>query len=108
MALKNARDDAETAAANKSKTKLNNLKKVRLINILLSGLEELTDAELLWVSSVQYQLQYCNYLYLPNCLGQKTAERPFGHRVELPPAHLSTTHSRGFTFTLPFLSLNIK
>ena len=29
--------------------------------------------------------------YLPTCLGQEMAKRPFGLRVKLPPAHLSTT-----------------
>ena len=30
--------------------------------------------------------------YSPSCLGQETAKGPFGLRVKLPPAHLSTTH----------------
>ena len=38
--------------------------------------------------------------YLPSCLGKKTAKGSFGLRVKLPPAHLSTTHGRGFK--LPF------
>ena len=44
--------------------------------------------------------------YSPSCLGQETAKGPFGLRVKLPPAHLSTTHGGGFT--LSFLMLNIK
>ena len=35
--------------------------------------------------------------YLPSCLGQQTAKGRFGFRVNLPPAHLSTTHGGGFT-----------
>ena len=38
--------------------------------------------------------------YLPSCLGQETAKGPFGLRVKLPPAHLSTTHGGGFTQSL--------
>ena len=30
--------------------------------------------------------------YSPSCLGQETAKGPFGFRVKLPPAHMSTTH----------------
>ena len=30
--------------------------------------------------------------YSPSCLGQETAKGPFGLRVKLRPAHLSTTH----------------
>ena len=44
--------------------------------------------------------------YLPSCLGQETAKEPFGLRVKLPPAHLSTTHGGGFTLSLT--KLNIK
>ena len=44
--------------------------------------------------------------YLPSCLGQETAKGPFGLRVKLPPAHLSTTHGGGFTLSL--LMLNVK
>ena len=29
--------------------------------------------------------------------GQETAKGPFGLRVKLPPAHLSSTHGGGFT-----------
>ena len=44
----------------------------------------------------------CNYIlsYSPSCLGQETAKGPFGLRVKLPPAHLSTTHDGGFTLSL--------
>ena len=38
--------------------------------------------------------------YSPSCLGQETAKWPFGLRVKLPPAHLSTTHGGGFTLSL--------
>ena len=38
--------------------------------------------------------------YSPSCLGQETAKGPFGLRVKLPPAHLSTTHEGGFTLSL--------
>ena len=38
--------------------------------------------------------------YSPSCLGQETAKGPFGLRVKLPPAHLSTTHDGGFTLSL--------
>ena len=48
----------------------------------------------------------CNYIvivitfYSPSCLGQETAKGPFGLRVKLSPAHLSTTHSGGFKLSL--------
>ena len=38
--------------------------------------------------------------YSPSCLDQETAKGPFGLRVKLPPAHLSTTHGGGFTLSL--------
>ena len=38
--------------------------------------------------------------YSPSCLGQETAKGPFGLRVKLPPAHLSTTNGGGFTQSL--------
>ena len=38
--------------------------------------------------------------YSPSCLGQETAKGPFGLQVKLPPAHLSTTHTGGFTQSL--------
>ena len=38
--------------------------------------------------------------YSPHCLGQETAKRPFGLRVKLPPAHLSTTRGGGFTLSV--------
>ena len=44
--------------------------------------------------------------YSPSCLGQETAKGPFGLRVKLPTAHLSTTHGGGFTLSL--LVLNVK
>ena len=44
--------------------------------------------------------------YSPSCLGQETTKGPFGLRVKLPPAYLSTTHGRGFTLSL--LMLNVK
>ena len=44
--------------------------------------------------------------YSPSCLGQETAKGPFGLRVKLPPAHLSTTLGGGFTLSL--LMLNVK
>ena len=44
--------------------------------------------------------------YSPSCLGQETAKGPFGLRVKLPPAHLSTTHGGGFALFL--LMLNVK
>ena len=37
--------------------------------------------------------------YSPSCLGQETAKGPFGLRVKLPPAHLSTTHDGSFTLS---------
>ena len=36
--------------------------------------------------------------YSPSCLGQEKAKGPFGFRVKLPLAHLSTTLDGGFTF----------
>ena len=36
----------------------------------------------------------------PSYLGQETAKGPFGLRVKLPSAHLSTTHGGGFTLSL--------
>ena len=44
--------------------------------------------------------------YSRSCLGQETTKGPFGLRVKLPPAHLSTTHGGGFTLSL--LMLNVK
>ena len=44
--------------------------------------------------------------YSPSCLGQETAKGPFGLRVKLPHAHLSTTHGGGFILSL--LMLNVK
>ena len=44
--------------------------------------------------------------YLQSWFGQKTAKGPFGLRVKLPSAHLSTTHGKGFTLSL--LMLNVK
>ena len=41
--------------------------------------------------------------YSPSCLGQETTKGPFGLRVKLPLAHLSTTHGRGFTQSLSAL-----
>ena len=38
--------------------------------------------------------------YSPSCLGWEIAEGPFGLRVKLPPARLSTTHGGGFTLSL--------
>ena len=38
--------------------------------------------------------------YSRSCLGQETAKGPFGLRVKLPPAHLSTTHRGAFTLSL--------
>ena len=38
--------------------------------------------------------------YSPSCLGQETAKGPFGLRVKLPPALLSTTYNGGFTLLL--------
>ena len=37
--------------------------------------------------------------YSPSCLGLETAKGPFGLRVKLPPAQLSTTHGGGFTLS---------
>ena len=53
----------------------------------------------------------CNFViviavYSPSCLGQETAKGPFGLRVTLLPAYLSTTHGRDFTLFL--LMLNVK
>ena len=39
-------------------------------------------------------------LYSPRCLGQETAKGPFGLRVQLATAHLSTTYGGGFTPSL--------
>ena len=44
-------------------------------------------------------------LYSPSCLGQETAKGPFGLRVKLPPAHLSTTHDGSFTLSLQLLNV---
>ena len=38
--------------------------------------------------------------YSPSCLGQETTKGPFGLRVKLPPAHVSTTHGGGFILSL--------
>ena len=38
--------------------------------------------------------------YSPSCLGQETEKGPFGLRVKLPPAHLSTTSGGGLTLFL--------
>ena len=38
--------------------------------------------------------------YSPSRLGQETAKGPFGLRVKLPPAHLSTTFCGGFILSL--------
>ena len=38
--------------------------------------------------------------YLQSRFGQETAKRPFGLRVSLPPAHLSTTHGGSLTLSL--------
>ena len=43
--------------------------------------------------------------YSPICLGQETAKGPFGLRVKLPPAHLSTTHGGGFILSLQLLNV---
>ena len=43
--------------------------------------------------------------YSPTCLGQETAKGPFGHRVKLLPAHLSTTHFGGFSQSLSLLNV---
>ena len=43
--------------------------------------------------------------YSPSCLGQETAKVPFGLRVKLPPAHLSTTHGGGLTLSLSLLNV---
>ena len=49
---------------------------------------------------------YCNCFkfHSPRCLGQETAKGPFSLRVKLPPVHLSTTHSRGFTLSPKLLN----
>ena len=41
-----------------------------------------------------------NYIYLTSCVGQETEKGLFGLPVNLPPAHLSTTHGGGFTLSL--------
>ena len=38
--------------------------------------------------------------YSTSYLGQKTGTRPFGLRINLPPAILSTTHGGGFSLSL--------
>ena len=56
-------------------------------------------------------------IYSPSCLGQETAKGPFGFRVKLPPAHLSTHlvetqvasfppayHTRWWFHTAPFIA----
>ena len=48
---------------------------------------------------LQLQLVVITF-YSPSWLGQETAKGPFGLRVKLQPAHLSTTHGGGFTLTL--------
>ena len=40
------------------------------------------------------------HLYSPRSLGQETAKKPFGLRLKLPPAQLSTTYDGGFTLSL--------
>ena len=44
--------------------------------------------------------QFHHYLSLPSFLVQETGKGPFGLRVKLPPAHLSTTHGGGFTLSV--------
>ena len=39
-------------------------------------------------------------VHSPSGLGQETPKGPCGQRVNLPPAHLSTTHGVGFPLTL--------
>ena len=52
------------------------------------------------VSHGHYFACNCNFIYSPSCLDQETAKGPFGLRVKLPAAHLSTTHCGGFTLFL--------
>ena len=54
---------------------------------------------------------YCYYIviavtfYSPNCLCEETAKGPFGVRVKLLPAHLSTTHGgRWRLHTVPLIA----
>ena len=42
--------------------------------------------------------------YLSSCLGQETTNGPFGLRVKLPPAHLSTTHGEDLILAVPLLA----
>ena len=55
-------------------------------------------------ANIAFRNKHCNVIvitfYSPSCLGQETAKGPFGHRVKLPPAHLSTTHGGGFMLSL--------
>ena len=70
------------------------------------------DAELIFsFTSETYLVVQINIVivitfYSTSCLGQETVKGPFGLRVKLPPAHLSTTHGGGFTLSL--LVLNVK
>ena len=40
------------------------------------------------------------HFYFPSSLGQETAKGLFRLQIKLSPAHLSTTHGGGFTFSL--------
>ena len=43
---------------------------------------------------------------LPSWIGQETANRPFGLRVQLSPAYLSAAQDKGLTLSL--LMVNVK
>ena len=52
-----------------------------------------------WYAVIEtLRVDNCHNVHL--LFGQETAKGPFGLRVKLPPAHLSTTHGRGFTLAL--------
>ena len=60
---------------------------------------------LAWRSAIKGTVVIVITFYSPSCLGQETAKGPFGLRVKLPPAHLSTTHGGGFTQSLWLLNV---
>ena len=53
-----------------------------------------------WHLKLSWLIVVAITFYSSSCLGLKTTTGPFGLRVKLPPAHLSTTHSGGFTLSL--------
>ena len=72
---------------------------VRLIVKITTNVIEISDFERFGPLLVPLSTYLIITLHLPSCLGQETANGPFGLRVKLPPAHASTTHGGGFTMS---------